>query len=455
MNSIRGFNLEEAEKQLRQYISNQKVRPFFPWKLYFSEVFQAKDGFDVVIANPPYLEFDEIRLNDSNFVGYRDGFKMKYKFNLYSLFLKKGPALLKVQGVMSYIVPNSFSKEKYNEDIREDYIKNIKIVSFVDFTQEKKPIFENASNDSYIVFIIEKTKLINQKIKIDKYDNKQFLFSHMINQENLLQSFDYQFNISINSELIQKIKKDCVELGKICLIRVGLTPSKPYKNKYGKDYENFNVKYKSNKFLFKFLRRNKKDDICDRWRIKHKTDYIIWDRELLYKDKVCPGEFEDYYNQKLIFRNRGNRILGSFDNKSIFVNDIFNVVVLKSDYKLERVSGFKKEDIKLATKFTLKYLLAIINSRVINFYLWNNFVFRDIKAPMMKIFPIKSISPEEQKPIINLLDQILSITKEDNYLKNPQKQTKVHDYERQIDQMVYKLYNLTPEEIEIIEGFKK
>ncbi len=446
---------EKALKELES-IMKSRSKPFFLWKLQFSEVFQRENpGFDVVIANPPYLEFDEIRLKDSNFVIYRDGFGMKYKFNLYSLFLKKGPNLLRQQGVMSYIVPNSFSKEKYNENIREDYINNMKLISFVDFTQEKKPIFENASNDSYVVFVIEKSKAINRHIVVNKYLDKIFYFSYKINQEDILKSFDFQFNISINSELVQKIekKKNSFELGKICLIRVGLTPSKSYKRKYGDDYETFFERHKQNKSLYKLLRRNKKEDICDRYRIKHKTDYIVWDREQLYADKVCPGEFEDYYNPKLIFRNRGNAVLGSIDTENIFVNDIFNVVVLKSDYKKERVNTFEKSDILLASKFDLEYLLAVINSSLINFYLWNAFVFRDIKAPMMKKFPIKNISENQQKPFIRLVNQILSITKDNDYLENPDKQAKVKKLEKEIDALVYKLYELTPEEIKIVEDF--
>lgn len=49
-----GFDLENIEKQLREFTSKKKTRPFFPWKLYFAEVFE-KGGFDVVIANPPYV----------------------------------------------------------------------------------------------------------------------------------------------------------------------------------------------------------------------------------------------------------------------------------------------------------------------------------------------------------------------------------------------------------------
>ena len=60
--------------------------------------------------------------------------------------------------------------------------------------------------------------------------------------------------------------------------------------------------------------------------------------------------------------------------------------------------------------------------------------------------------PETQQPIIALVDKILAITKFNDYLQNPDKQDKVKEYEKQIDQMVYTLYNLTKEEIEIVEG---
>ena len=58
----------------------------------------------------------------------------------------------------------------------------------------------------------------------------------------------------------------------------------------------------------------------------------------------------------------------------------------------------------------------------------------------------------EQKPLMNLVDQILALTKGEDYLSNPTKQTKVKELEHQIDQMVYELYGLTPEEIAVVEG---
>ena len=72
------------------------------------------------------------------------------------------------------------------------------------------------------------------------------------------------------------------------------------------------------------------------------------------------------------------------------------------------------------------------------------------QKPLSEI-PTKIIHESEQKPFIELVDRILSITKDKDYLRNPQKQAKVKALEQEIDQMVYKLYGLTAEEIAIVK----
>ena len=64
-------------------------------------------------------------------------------------------------------------------------------------------------------------------------------------------------------------------------------------------------------------------------------------------------------------------------------------------------------------------------------------------------------TPNQQRRFIDVVDKILTITKEEGYLTNSTKQANVKEYERQIDQMVYELYDLTPEEIAVVEGFNK
>ena len=61
----------------------------------------------------------------------------------------------------------------------------------------------------------------------------------------------------------------------------------------------------------------------------------------------------------------------------------------------------------------------------------------------------------DQKPFLEIVDKILMITKNDDYSTSPEKQEKVKEYQSKIDQMVYKLYDLTPEEIKIVESNSK
>ncbi|MBU4222331.1 MAG: hypothetical protein KKA10_12095 [Euryarchaeota archaeon] len=75
-------------------------------------------------------------------------------------------------------------------------------------------------------------------------------------------------------------------------------------------------------------------------------------------------------------------------------------------------------------------------------------------TPLSEI-PIKNISKDESKPFINLVDQILSLTNSPDYLDSLEKKARVKTLENEIDQLVYKLYDLNPEEIKIVEGFNQ
>ena len=104
------------------------------------------------------------------------------------------------------------------------------------------------------------------------------------------------------------------------------------------------------------------------------------------------------------------------------------------------------------------YLLAILNSTFASYWFKNHGKRRgvgvDIGVKKLRQFPIKNVLAKEQKPFINLVEKILKITKTDDYLKNTEKQVKVREYEKQIDHLVYKLYDLTEEEIKIVENHK-
>jgi len=107
-----------------------------------------------------------------------------------------------------------------------------------------------------------------------------------------------------------------------------------------------------------------------------------------------------------------------------------------------------------------RYILALLNSSLINYYyrlIANTLGAKGIRyfTQFVERIPIKKISEDEQKPFVDIVGKILTITKGEDCLQNPAKQAKVKEYERQIDQMVYKLYGLTEAEIKIVEDFKQ
>ena len=128
----------------------------------------------------------------------------------------------------------------------------------------------------------------------------------------------------------------------------------------------------------------------------------------------------------------------------------------KQDYQIRQVNELSTaiEDKK---SVSLKYILALLNSSP--YYLWLYYRGKR-KGEMLELYqkplseiPIKKISKPDQEPFINVVGNILTVTKDENYSTNSAKKAKVQDYEYQIDQLVYKLYGLTKEEINIIENF--
>ncbi|TSC78210.1 MAG: hypothetical protein G01um101429_898 [Parcubacteria group bacterium Gr01-1014_29] len=100
-------------------------------------------------------------------------------------------------------------------------------------------------------------------------------------------------------------------------------------------------------------------------------------------------------------------------------------------------------------------------------FLINSFLTFDLTSLHTRFVPIKKLSIPQQSPFVKLVDKILAIAKDNDYLENSEKQAKVRDYEKQIAQFVYKPYMpalrlrlawqagiLIPEEIKIVEGDK-
>ena len=137
----------EKEIKLAQ-LSNSNERPFFLWHLFFKEVFH-EGGFDIVIGNPPYINFENLP-KDIDRKGLENYRTYTLKGDIYFLFCELAHGLIKFNGIVSYIISNKWLRAKSGANLREFYSQeNIRVKQLFDFNQFM--IFENAIVHSNII----------------------------------------------------------------------------------------------------------------------------------------------------------------------------------------------------------------------------------------------------------------------------------------------------------------
>ena len=175
----------------------------------------------------------------------------------------------------------------------------------------------------------------------------------------------------------------------------------------------------------------------------------------LIKEKMSQGEIEFLDHISYLKENKGNKSQ-HYRYKRIVMQGITGV---DEKYRLKMTIIEPKIFCGNSVNYILiedeniiyEYVLALLNSHLLNWYFKVFSTNSNVNGYEVDNFPIPKISVIEQKPFIELANKILAITKDDDYLTNSTKQAKVKEYEHQIDQLVYKLYGLTEDEIKIVE----
>ena len=490
--------VDVAEKFLEKADKIAEEKKFFHWELEFPEIFfdeQGKilpnPGFDVVMGNPPYVRQEKIKdLKASLQAGYE---VYNSTSDLYTYFYEKSWHILKSNGFSCFISSNKWMRAKYGEKLRKFFKEKTEIIKLIDFGGY--PVFEATVDTNIILFKKKRPdkghKVIFVNIESKPADKDLISFIEE-NHSTILQEKLDEKCWTLADERILRLKEKIEKVGK------------PLKDWDVRIY--FGIKTGFNKaFIINTETREKILAQCKTEEEKERTKNIIkpilrgrdlfrwgykwagwwlikieagWTNQNKGKDK--PEEFfkKTYpavYNHLISFANKKSKGKGLLNRDD------------QGDYWWELrdcsyYSEFEKEkivypDISERLSFTYddkyflnntcyfinsgnKYLLSVLNSSVIDFF------YRQISSQLgneairaftifIEQLPISLITQHNElivKELENLVDQILSLTQFEDYLENPQKQAKVKDYERQIDQLVYKLYGLTDEEIKIVEG---
>ncbi|MEM5831657.1 MAG: TaqI-like C-terminal specificity domain-containing protein, partial [Candidatus Aenigmatarchaeota archaeon] len=390
----------------------------FDFEVYFSEVFHQKGGFDVVIANPPY----------SGILRDKEKLVKQYKFydrrkNSASFFIERGRNISKPFGIISFIVPKSLTFSEGWRSTRNFILKENKLIDIVDVSEA----FEEVLLEQVIITFMNKKFNNFYTFKTGEGWLKEIktigtVISELPEKLQILPIYIDDLKLKI----FKKITQNSFFLAEISETFRGLP---------------FQKRCSSNKPI-PVLRG---DNIG-----KYLIYGNIYKVDLLKKDyknkKITKLMKPKIVSQNIVAHVKTPRdriiIMATLDKKGLLTLDTVMNTFLLND------------------SFSYEYVLAILNSKLAEwFYYW--FVYNRAIRTMhfdeiyMGKLPIK-IPNQQNLHLINsiesLVSQILSLTQSDDYLSNPQKQAKVKELEKEIDRLVYKLYDLTEDEIKIIES---
>lgn len=414
---------KKLETEIEEIKANRIFENAFEWRFEFPEVLNDNAdfvGFDVVIGNPPYKMIQPTNTSLADLDYYKKTFPFAdFKIDLFHLFYQLGTFILKNNGDLCFITPSSILNNVYAAGLRSFLTKHHNIHTIA-VTQSK--IFEEADVHTGI-FHFEKNLIIDPRKEIQLTTELEDVINHkkifrLISQDEFRNQLGTNWNLLIDSTNISIFHKlnSLPLLGDVSKINRGLISGDR-----GKYFSN--VKESENHF--KILTGS---DI-QRYRYIEPKEYILFERP-----KTAGGCWDKevhFAPFKICIRQIGYEPTATLINLPYAVTgNIFTII---------------HEDIS-----KLKYVLAIINSKLVK-YFWK-ISFHDFKTTFpqvtlnsLNLIPIKFGKVEFEERIIKEVNSILETNKKE-FSDNSS------ILENQIDQLVYQLYDLTEEEIKIIEN---
>ena len=423
--------IDKLEVEIEEIESGKIYENAFEWRFEFPEVLNNDGdfvGFDVVIGNPPYgatISKMELNLLYSKYGSLGINQLLKDSYFIFCLFGLKD--ILKSQGYLSYIIPNTWKLIEAAKTFRQSLMGEFHFLGIDEF---KTKVFDEATVDCDIIFI-QKNQLIEYDIKVQLRNGDSIEGVKFLSKNNLLKQPFFNFSITeTQRNLLNKINLNSVLVKDYFAIKNGV---KPYE--IGKGYppqtqevlkqKPYTSETKENNTFIPLIGGRYFHRYVNLWNNNFWISYGKW--------LAAPREASIFEaEEKLIFRQTSDKIIGTLIEAGFIMRDNTHIILQRD------------------RQFSLRYLLGILNSKLIDF------VYRSInpekgealaqvKSFHLGILPFYPLSTNNQIPFIQIVDQILIAKKSD-----PKADTT--ELEKEIDQLVYQLYELTAEEIQIVEN---
>ncbi|EAK7093728.1 class I SAM-dependent DNA methyltransferase [Campylobacter coli] len=448
----------------------------FEWRFEFPEILDDDGnfkGFDLIIGNPPYIKEAE---NKELFTNTKKLRTYQGKMDIWYHFVGRGFDILKNNGYLAFIATNNWVTNSGAKKLRNIVLEESQILSLVDFSSFM--VFDSASIQTMIMSF-QKTKppknyefhfakITTQTpiyedalslLKNEKTQNNEILKINLTPKKFIDKTLN--FTKSDYEELFNKIQK----YGKFYLeeseVAQGIVPAIDEafvikdKNVFSKNEQCFIKEYYTglsgkfyssftDKYLIYLSNKNYSGNLDDLPNLKQhfqKYKEILKESKIKYKTPNKPYFYLHREREEKFFKKGEEKIISQ-------VRCIEPIFV----YSNENFYGSRALFFIQTCRINLKYLTGVLNSKLIAFWLKHKGkiqgnLFKIDKEPLLNI-PVVNINSKNEKlanKLISLVDEILKAKEQD-------KNANTQELENKINSLVYKLYNLTEDEIKIIEN---
>ncbi|GAA9988166.1 class I SAM-dependent DNA methyltransferase [Helicobacter pylori] len=467
-------------KECYETLENLKNSKTLEWRFEFPEVLNDEGdflGFDCIIGNPPYIRQEQIKdIKPLLQKQYQDFYNSTA--DIYTYFFALSYRLLKDKGFNAFITSNKYARAKYGAQLRELLLKKTTIVSYMELNALK--VFESAAVDTSIMSFIKQEPPKESRFKYyeptpnDQNNLKSARSLPM--RQNALSTESFIF---ANTSLLN-LRDKMESIG---------TPLKDWDIQI-----NYGIKTGANEaFIITTEKREEILNACKTQEERKRTEALIkpilrgkdikrysyeWAGEWVInthngytsnlKFKIPPIDIEKYpalkshldahYDTIATRSDQGNTpyhlrncaYLEDFEKEKI----VYPCIMAKEPCFVYEEKGFyapAPANIITGDKIEIKYITALLNSKCIYFamrkFYMGGGIEGELKTNNLEKIPILQITPQNQK----LAHKITDCAKAILALKEKDPKANTKELEKEIDALVYQLYNLTDEEIKIIE----
>ncbi|HAN78037.1 MAG TPA: restriction endonuclease subunit M [Bacteroidales bacterium] len=405
----KGRKLSDLTKNIRcgnSLINDKSIagETAFDWNTEFAQIMNS-GGFDVVVGNPPYITFalgskQKQNIDTVNYLKEIYPNSSVYKVSSYLIFIEKGLSIMRKNGVISYIIPNTYHTNYYYSAFRKNLIDNFHVFSLLDVRYK---VFADAEMGYTSIPTIRK-----------QIPGKTTLMSRINNEEEFKQIKYFEINQKFFNEFPDTkflFEKEVMEIW-FKSIKSCITLGNPghfifYNGTKTGNNEKYIIETNNNQYCKPVIRGKDfykyKQAECKR--------YIVFNKEELWSNV---NEAHFIVPEKLLIRRTSDHLVVTYDNRQLYVIDTVHLMYCHSG------------------AYSLHYILALLNSKLFQL-LYNLIVpeegkaFAEVKIVNLKKLPIKPINTEAQSIFTNLATEMLLLneklqTEKKNFIKSAEEE---------------------------------